>query len=133
MEEAVAALRRIVGEISILGSSPLVRAKQTAKIVSQVYDGLAVTTVDALKPGKPLKSVLSWIQGHPADTTVALVGHEPQLGLLASWLLCGEQRRSFVPLKKGGVCCLSFDQSVQSGKAALDWMLKPSQLRDLGN
>ena len=131
MREAAAGLRRVVEHIDVLGASPLVRAAQTAEIVSKAYDGLAVSVVEALKPGKPLKSVLQWIQGHPADATVALVGHEPQLGLLVSWLLSGEQRRSFVRFRKGGACLLSFDESVKAGTAMLEWMLKSSEMRDL--
>lgn len=133
MHSAAAGLRTVVPQISILAASPLARAKQTAAIVSEAYDGVSITTLDALKPGKPLKSILTWLQGRPADATVAVVGHEPQLGLLASWLLCGEQRRSFVQLKKGAACCLGFAQAVQHGKAVLEWSLKPSQLRDLGD
>ena len=79
MRRTAEGLREIVGQIDTLGSSPLVRAMQTAEIVSDVYDKLAVAKVDALKPGKPLKSVLSWLQAQPADATVALVGHETQM------------------------------------------------------
>jgi phosphohistidine phosphatase len=131
MCEAAAGLRLLLGEIDALGSSPLLRAMQTADILRKTYDGLTIATVDALKPGKPLKAVLQWVQGLPADSTVALVGHEPQLGLLVSWLLSGEQRRSFVQFRKGGACLLSFEKTVKAGNATLEWTLKPSQMRNL--
>lgn len=131
MAKVAAGLRRIVGDISILGSSPLIRAMETAQIISREFEDLAVARLDALKPGKPLKSVLTWLQGQSDNANIALVGHEPQLGLLASWLLSGEQHRSFVTFKKAGVCCLWFDKSLQSGKAALEWHLKPSQIKAL--
>jgi phosphohistidine phosphatase len=131
MRDASAGLRRVVGKLDVLGSSPLVRAAQTAEIVSQAYDGLAISVVEALKPGKPLKTLLQWIQSQPPASTIAIVGHEPQLGLLVSWLLAGEGRRSFVRMRKGGACLLSFVRSVKAGNATLEWMLKPSQMRDL--
>ena len=131
MREAADGLSRVVEKIDVLGSSPLVRARQTAQIISEAYDGISLATVDALKPGKPLKAVLQWVQSQPADATVALVGHEPQLGLLVGWLLSGEQRRSFVRFRKGGACLLRFDRSVRAGAGVLEWMLKPSQMRDL--
>src|SRR5688572_30840239 len=100
MHEAAEGLRRVVKKIDVLASSPLVRAVQTAEIVGTVYDGKKVVRVDALKPGNALKGVLQWVQGQPGDATVALVGHEPQLGMLVSWLLSGQQR-SFVDMRKG--------------------------------
>ena len=130
MRTGVAGLRRVIKRIDLLASSPLVRAVQTAEIVSKAYEGKKVVRVDVLKPGKPLKGVLQWVQGQPGDATVALVGHEPQLGMLVSWLLAGE-RRSFVRLRKGSACLLEFAEQVKPGGGTLLWMLKPSQLRDL--
>ena len=130
MRAAAEGLRRVVKHIDVLASSPLVRAVQTAEIVGKAYDGKKVVRVDVLKPGKPLKGVLGWVQGQPGDATVALVGHEPQLGILASWLVSGE-RRSFVRMRKGSACLIEFAERVTPGGGTLLWMLKPSQLRDL--
>ena len=131
MRAAADGLRRVVKHIDVLASSPLVRAVQTAEVVARAYEGKKIVRAEVLKPGKTLKGVLGWVQGQPGDATVALVGHEPQLGMLASWLLSGE-RRSFVPLRKGSACLLEFTERVTAGGGELLWMLKPSQLRDLG-
>src|SRR5690348_4352380 len=93
---AARGLARVVDRIDVLASSPLVRARQTAEIVAGAFDGMKIATIDELKPGKPLKSVLQWLQGQRADATIALVGHEPQLGMLITYLLAGERKRSFV-------------------------------------
>src|SRR5687768_2496732 len=84
MRDAAAGLTRAVKRIDVLGSSPLVRAMQTADIVSKACGGNKVLKTDVLEPGKPLRGVLGWLQGQSADATVALVGHEPQLGMLVS-------------------------------------------------
>jgi phosphohistidine phosphatase len=131
MRDAAEGLRRVVKKIDVLASSPLARAVQTAEIVGKAYDGKKVMQVDTLKPGKALKGVLQWVQGQPGGATVALVGHEPQLGMLVSWLLSGQQR-SFVEMRKGSACLLAFDEQVKAGSGRLLWLLKPSQLRDLG-
>jgi phosphohistidine phosphatase len=131
MRAAAEGLRCVIKRIDVLASSPLLRAIQTAEIVSMAYDRKKAVPVDVLKPGKPLKGVLQWVQGQPEDATVALVGHEPQLGMLASWLLSGE-RRSFVRMRKGAACLLEFPEQVKPGSGTLLWMLKPSQLRELG-
>ena len=132
MRAAAAGLRTLVKRIDVLATSPLVRARQTAEIVREAYGGeLETAEVPALEPAKPVNAVLHWLQGQPAEATVGLVGHEPQLGMLVSWLLTGEQR-AFVELRKGSASLLEFDGEVKAGGAKLAWMLKPSQLRALG-
>jgi phosphohistidine phosphatase len=132
MQGAAEGLRRVEKRVDVLGSSPLVRAQQTAEIVGAAYGKLAVATVDALKPGKSVKGVLGWVQGQPDDATVALVGHEPQLGILIGWLLTGQRQQAFIDFGKGSACLLEFVDGVQAGRAKLLWMLKPGQLRRLG-
>jgi phosphohistidine phosphatase len=133
MRAAARGLACVVERIDVLASSPLVRARETAEIVAEAFEGMKVAAVDELKPGKPVKGVLQWLQGHAAaDATIAVVGHEPQLGMLISSLLAGERRRSFVDVRKGSATLLEFPEQVKAGGAMLQWMLKPGQLRDLG-
>ena len=128
---AARGLAQVIDHIDVLASSPLVRAQQTAEIVAEAFDGLKIATVDELKPGKPAKAVLQWLQGQPADATIAVVGHEPQLGMLISYLLAGDRKRAFVDVRKGSATLLEFPEQVKAGGAMMQWMLKPSQLRDL--
>src|SRR5207302_88491 len=131
MRQAAAGLRRIVPSLDLLATSPLTRAVQTGEIVAKAYDGARTVQVAALTPRKPAAALVEWLQAHPRDATVALVGHEPHLGAFVSWMLTGLQE-SFVVLKKGGACMLEVDEAVRAGRAKLLWMLKPSQLRKLG-
>jgi phosphohistidine phosphatase len=137
MRAAVRGLRRVVPRIDLLATSPLTRAAQTADIVMAAYRGAKRVELPQLAPDKPVTSLLRWVQEQhgkqPArrDFTVALIGHEPQLGVFASWMLTGLQE-SFVPLKKGGACLLHCKADVKPGRAVLLWLLKPSHLRDLG-
>jgi phosphohistidine phosphatase len=132
MRAAASGLTQVIGRIDLLASSPLVRARETAEIVAAAFDAMKVGVVDELKPGKPVRRVLQWLQGQPDDATIAIVGHEPQLGMLISHLLAGERKRSFVEVRKGSATLLRFPEQVKAGGAVLQWMLKPSQLRDLG-
>jgi phosphohistidine phosphatase len=130
LRAAAAGLREVVKGVDVLATSPLVRAVETAEMVAEAFDGVKPCKIDELKPGKPVKGVLQWLQGQAADATVALVGHEPQLGLLVSWLLSGEQR-AFVRPKKGSACLLEFEGKVKAGSAVLLWLLTASQMRKL--
>lgn len=55
------------------------------------------------------------------DFTVALVGHEPQLSALGSYMLTGNALNSGTSLKKGGAAM--FEYHPQPGKSVMRWML----------
>lgn len=132
MRRAAAGLKTIMPTLDVIGSSPLVRAVETAEIVAQCYGGLRVVQEPALAPGGAAEECLAWLQQHKGTDTVALVGHEPDLSLLIGWLLAG-RRLSFVEVKKGSVCLLEFARRIEPGGAVLQWFLKPSQLVLLGD
>ena len=79
-----------------------------------------------------MTALLKWLQAQRPDATVALVGHEPQLGTFAGWMCTGLQE-SFLSLKKGGACLLRLKADVKPGRATLVWSLAPRQLRALGS
>jgi phosphohistidine phosphatase len=131
MKSAARGLRALATEVDLLATSPLVRAVQTAEIVAEAYKNLKTTTARQLRPEERVQSVLKWLARHKRGSVVALVGHEPQLGILVGWLLTGLQK-SFVEMKKGGACLIEMDESMRPGRAKLLWFLTPSQLRAIG-
>ena len=130
MQRATAGLLSEVEFIDVLASSPLLRAHQTAEIVAEAYVGRVVMELDALAPGSNPDRLLPWLRGHRDVSVVAIVGHEPDLGELISFLLCG-RHESFVALKKGAACLLNLDSDVTPGQARLVWSLSASQLAKL--
>jgi phosphohistidine phosphatase len=132
MRRGARGLRRIVPDIDVLATSPLVRAVQTAEIVAAAYGGsLAIETVDELSPERRPDELLGWLRAQLPGATVAVVGHEPHLGFLVGWLLTG-RNDSFVAFKKGGAVLLDFDDPPVGGNAVLAWAIAPRQLRWLG-
>ncbi len=118
MERAAKGLRRLEPAIDVLASSPLLRATQTAAIVSAAYDDLPVTTATAFEPDASLEAGLDWLARQPARATVAVVGHEPHLGTFATWLLTGIHE-SRTPLRKGGACAIEFSGRPHRGEGQL--------------
>jgi phosphohistidine phosphatase len=131
MRQNITGLQTIVPQIDRIVESPLVRAQQTAGLLGAAYSTAIRQTLPALAPDGSELEVLTYLQKY-ADTTtiIALVGHEPNLGELATWLLSG-QTGSWIPLKKGSACLLEFSGEVKAGEAELLWMLRPKQLRQL--
>ncbi|HET7248294.1 MAG TPA: histidine phosphatase family protein [Gemmatimonadales bacterium] len=130
MKRVADALCALVPDIQQLATSPLTRAVQTAEILAAAYDGLDPVVVPVLAPAQSPVDVTRWLAGERRHETVAIVGHEPGLSRVVSWLLAGSER-SFVEIKKGAAVLLAFPDAVDAAAATLQWALTPSQLRGL--
>jgi phosphohistidine phosphatase len=130
MRRAAAGLRRAVPTIDLLAASPYTRAMQTAELVAEAYGIGDIKKVDALVPDVPLQRFLVWIERRSATKVVAIVGHEPHLGELVTWLMSGLPE-SRVQMKKGGACLLEFEGQPGAGVGVLQWLMTSGQLRDL--
>jgi phosphohistidine phosphatase len=129
MRRAAGGLARLAPDLDVLASSPWTRATQTAEIVAREYD-CQVETVEELTADHQPEHLLPWLQQHQDKGTVAVVGHEPHLGLLVGYLLTGKSV-SFVDLKKGGACLVQLAESVKPGSGTLEWLLTDRELRRL--
>jgi len=128
MKKAAYGLKKQIGDLERLATSPFLRATQTADILRKAYPLIKPIELKELTPSSSPGALLPWLKKQKKESTVAIVGHEPSLGVLIGWLLTG-QEKSFVDLKKGGVCLLEFSGGVVPGKAVMRWLLKPSVLR----
>ena len=131
MSKTAKGLRTIVSEVDLIATSPLVRARQTADIVALAMGVEGIEVTDALIPETPLSTFVTWLASREQRETVVVVGHEPHLGILVTWLLSGvEQPR--VEMKKGAACLIEFDGKPAKGKGLLRWSIPPGLLRRLG-
>ncbi|MDQ3950700.1 MAG: phosphohistidine phosphatase SixA [Gemmatimonadota bacterium] len=131
MRRAIAGLRRAVPKIDLLAASPYARAMQTAELVAEAYGIDDIKKVDALVPDAPLQRFLVWLERKASAQVVAVVGHEPHLGELVTWLMSGLPE-SKVEMKKGGAALLEFQGQPGAGLGVMQWLITPGQLRDLG-
>jgi len=131
MKRGVRGLRELVPEINLIATSPLVRAMETAKLVAAGYKGTRIVIIHELVPTESGDAFVLWLRELKDVPVVAVVGHEPHLSALASWLLSGE-KRSFIDFKKGAAIAMEFDGAPGAGSGVLLWALTPKELRDLG-
>jgi phosphohistidine phosphatase len=127
MQEIARGLRRLVPELDLLATSPFVRAVETADVVAEAYEGLEIVDAPPLAHGGTPDDVRAWLAARP-EQRIAVVGHEPDLGELASWFVFGSPSAG-IGLKKGGACLLRFAGPPQRGAAELKWLLPPKVLR----
>jgi phosphohistidine phosphatase len=117
-----------------IATSPLVRAQQTAEILAQ--SGLSPTlhTLESLAPQGCLAEALAWFDQYPDTTTLACVGHEPDLGQWALQLLSGApptpdaEALGPLELKKAGVIGLQVPAQQAIGHSRLFWLTPPRLL-----
>lgn len=123
-------LKEECDDFQVIVTSPLLRAKQTADIIREIIPFNQYLESTELVPEAPPQAFVKWVQAKiMRATSLVAVGHDPQLSVLASWLLAGESE-SFIELKKSGVICLeveSFDQLAAKG-AELKWVVTPKML-----
>jgi phosphohistidine phosphatase len=119
--KAAAGLKEFSKAPDRLFTSPLVRARQTAQILTDVAE---------LSPGGGALAVLTLL-GRERSKVVAVVGHEPGLGALLTACLLGEDGTLAIEMKKNAVACVSFEGSPRAGGAVLRWLATPRMLRGL--
>jgi phosphohistidine phosphatase len=114
-------------------SSPLRRAEETAAVVTKTLAGqLHVEIYQLLAPGHDPAEVLKGLRPHRAARELMLVGHQPDLGQLASHLLTRSSRLAPLPFKKGAVAAIQVDTIPPHTPGALMWFMTPKQLRTVG-
>ena len=116
MREVGKFLRRIKAKPSLILTSPLPRASQTAKIVAE-YSKTKCRREKLLVPGFGKRELAQLLSKH-ADENLMLVGHEPDFtGAIAA--LSGAS----VKLSKGGLALVDVDLPSRTGR--LLWLFPP--------
>ena len=128
MREVVKGFRTLGPEIDLVLTSPLVRARQTADIlVAGLSPAPELAVEDTLAPDHRPEMVTDALGGHASREAVALVGHEPDLGILAAWLIGAREPLVF---KKGAIARI--DVGGKPGRdGQLIWLATPAMLRGL--
>ena len=130
MRQTAEGIARLVEAPEVVGTSPLVRAVQTAEVVAETFGVEKTAEVPALSPGADFGDLVTWLRSLKTNGTVAVVGHEPHLSGFACYLLTG-RRESFLELKKGAACLIQLSEPPTPGVARLLWSMAAGQLRSI--
>jgi phosphohistidine phosphatase len=129
MRLAVRGLRRLGVQVDHVLTSPLVRAAQTAEILSRdLKSAPKVTIFPPMAPGNPPAAVAAALAPFASARALALVGHEPDLGGLAAWLTGAREALEF---RKGGVARIDVAAIPPGRTGRLVWFALPKMLRAL--
>ncbi len=115
-------------DFSLIATSPLTRAAETASVVSRTLGQRdRVSTWEELSPGIHPREVVKRLSDLGSDSRVMLVGHEPQLSSIVSLLISGTHSCGII-LKKGGIARIRMHDGAAGGE--LVWLLAPGLIRD---
>jgi phosphohistidine phosphatase len=112
------------GVPSLILTSPLVRAAETARIAAQVLGyAEAIEATDALLPSSSPQAVWKERRSRMGERAILLAGHEPLLSETASYLLGAS--RVAVDFKKGALMRIDIDEVTGAPRGVLQWLLTP--------
>jgi phosphohistidine phosphatase len=115
-------------EIDLLVSSPLVRAVETADELASAFAGVQREVWDELACGVDEIDLAARIDEHPRARGLMLVGHEPDIGEMISFLLTGKRGGFLTHVRTGNVACLTAGATPPGGRAVLEWVMTADQL-----
>jgi phosphohistidine phosphatase len=127
-QQAAEGLATLGCQPDLIATSPLRRARETARLIADVLGtGAEPEPCDPLAPGAAPQDLIEWLREQTAEE-VMVVGHMPDVAWAVAFLVGG---RGGVELafRKCAVCCLSFDAAPAQGDGRLEWLLQPRQLR----
>lgn len=120
-------LARLGSAPPTIWASPAIRCRRTAEIVAEQLglDAGTVRVTDELAGGATPQRLLERVI-HAAAERVLMVGHQPDLEKLASFMVGGDRGLS-LHLEPGGCMCL--ECATRESPALLRWLLTPKLLR----
>ena len=113
-------LQRLPSKFTLI-SSPALRAQQTAEAL-----GVPVKTVKDIAPGASVSAIIKAAGWPDQKGSVVLVGHQPDLGRAAAFLLAGAQTE--VSIKKGGLWWLNDRAREDGAKVVVRAVVSPDLL-----
>ncbi|MDG6910230.1 MAG: histidine phosphatase family protein [Nitrososphaerota archaeon] len=108
---------------TLIVTSPILRARQTAETVKKRTGGSVKTVVEkCLLPDTKPEEVAAFLETLKMEERVVLVSHMPVVFELLYYLIGG---RGEVELLNGSIAAVHFDKRVASGGGKLVWLLQP--------
>lgn len=129
-------LREMGWKWNLILTSPLLRARQTAEIFADEGLSKTVEVFEPLAPGGSLADLVRWQTQQDPLTSLALVGHQPDLSL---WVQAATGLQSThnpnstdseaITLKKGGLAQVRFSEGrINYRQGSLTLLLSPKVL-----
>ena len=125
---AASGLSRWIPRVDLLLTSPLLRARQTAEILTDVAGWPKAAEHRELDPGSELRATLASLRPNK-QACIALVGHEPHLSALIGLCVAEPASALHLEMKKGAAAVITFPDAIRAGSGTLIALVPPRALR----
>ena len=131
VKEIAQALSALGLKLDFMASSPLERARQTARIVAKVLKVKkgSFEEWDELKPEGRRADLYRRLAQFKPETSVMIIGHEPYLSTVAGEIVFGSSIGSRIVLKKAGLAKVAITSFQPKVKGELRWLLAPKHMK----
>jgi len=127
-------LRRLGVRPDAVLASPLPRAVQTAERLQKVLcPNTAVEIYNALAPGHGPVDTMRGLSAVRGASAVMLVGHQPDMGELAGYLLSHGGTSVWFEFKKGAVAAIEVSALPPRSPGILRWFMTSRHLRAIAS
>jgi len=110
----------------VIATSPYVRCRQTAEIISQVTPHQPeIAEVGALRPGSDFEALVEWTKQTDCQQ-ICWVGHAPDVGNMTAALVGGS--RADLRFAKGAIASVRLFEPVGYGCGELYWLVTAKSL-----
>lgn len=127
-EEVCTTLARMNIQPGLIWTSPLVRALETAEIISQQLECTNLIEKVGLAYANEEDALFLEMSNLKPDTTLFVVGHQPTLGNWICHLTTG-MRHGDIALSKSGVARIDLLSQGPPARGELRWLMTAKQLR----
>lgn len=107
---------------SLIVTSPILRATQTADILTREFRGTKSVVDSCLEPDSRPADVFAYLGGLKKDEEVVLISHMPIIFDLLHDMIGGKGE---VELLNGSIAAVQFKGKAASGKGKLLWLIQP--------
>ncbi len=114
-------------KLQVVGTSPLVRCVETARLLAAAAGKAKVVELEELRPGSDLDGLLRWtVRLAQKHEGIAWVGHAPDVDRLAAALIARSD--ALVRFAKGAAAAIRFDGPPVLAGGELQWLVTAKML-----
>lgn len=124
-------LNKIGVKFDLILTSPLVRAVSTAEILKEVGLSKKIEEFAPLAPAGEIETWVNWwleSSYNNNDSSLALVGHQPDLGNWSELLVWGTTKEKLIVKKAGVIGLIILDKQAPIGNCELFLLTSPKWL-----
>lgn len=117
----------------VILSSPLWRARETVECLVEGFAGqpTAVQICSELEPGATPAQLMKLLSEQPSRRRTMIVGHQPDLGRMLSFLLSGGSMELEFSIRPGTICVADVDSIPLKGPGRLILLAGPAILGNI--